>query len=147
MKNLEDLEKKINSELNTKINNTEIKHDQIYISINSEDLIDTIMLLKTNEYTKFRQLIDITAVDYPENNQRFKLVYLLLSHENNLRIIIYFKSLSPSQLFQKGFSSPGRYILIVTRGITIFCGCSSVVERQLPKLNAASSNLVIRLPN
>ena len=37
--------------------------------------------------TKFRQLIDITVVDYPEN-KRFKLIYLLLSHENNLRIKI-----------------------------------------------------------
>ena len=33
MKNLEDLEKKINSELTTKINNTEIKHNQIYSDI------------------------------------------------------------------------------------------------------------------
>ena len=29
MNNLEDLEKKINSELTTKINNTEIKHNQL----------------------------------------------------------------------------------------------------------------------
>ena len=36
----------------------------------------------------FKQLIDITAVDYPENERRFKLVYLLLSHEFNLRINI-----------------------------------------------------------
>ena len=35
-------------------------------------------------------MIDITAVDYPENEKRFKLVYLLLSHENNQRIIIDF---------------------------------------------------------
>ena len=34
MKNLEDLEKKINSELTTKINKTEIKHNQLYIEIN-----------------------------------------------------------------------------------------------------------------
>ena len=33
-------------------------------------------------------MIDITAVDYPQNEKRFKIVYLLLSHENNLRIII-----------------------------------------------------------
>ena len=40
MKNLIDLEKKINSELTTKINKTEIKHDQIYIEIGKEDLIN-----------------------------------------------------------------------------------------------------------
>ena len=44
--------------------------------------------MKTNAKCKFKQLIDITAVDYPENEKRFKIVYLLLSHENNLRIII-----------------------------------------------------------
>ena len=81
MQKLEDLEKKINSELTTKIKDSKIKHDQIYISINSEDLLGTMLLLKTNNNTKFRQLIDITAVDYPENQKRFKLVYLLLSHE------------------------------------------------------------------
>ena len=90
MSKIEDLEKKINSELTTKIKESKIKHDQIYISINSEDLIDTIMLLKTNEYTKFRQLIDITAADYPENQKRFNLIYLLLSHELNKRIILNF---------------------------------------------------------
>ena len=37
---------------------------------------------------RFRQLIDITAVDYPGKEKRFKVVYLLLSHENNLRILI-----------------------------------------------------------
>ena len=90
MKSLEDLEKKINSELNTKINNTEIKHNQIYIEIDKEDIIDVALFLKTNHDSKFRQLIDITAVDYPENDRRFKLVYLLLSHELNSRIIIDF---------------------------------------------------------
>ncbi len=90
MSKIEDLEKKINSELTTKIKESKIKHDQIYISINSEDLIETIMLLKTNEYTKFRQLIDTTAVDYPENQKRFNLIYLLLSHELNKRIILNF---------------------------------------------------------
>ena len=40
MKNLIDLEKKINSELTTKINKTEIKHNQIYVEIDKEDLID-----------------------------------------------------------------------------------------------------------
>ena len=88
MINLFDLEKKINSELNTKINKTEIKHDQIYIEIDKEDLIDVVLFLKTNKDTKFRQLIDVTVVDYLEQTQRFKVVYLFLSHEFNQRIIL-----------------------------------------------------------
>ena len=88
MINLTDLEKKINSELTTKIKKTEIRHEQLYINIDSEDLIDVTLFIKSNENTKFRQLIDITAVDYPEKTQRFKVVYLFLSHEFNQRIIL-----------------------------------------------------------
>ena len=88
MKNLEDLEKFINSELASKINNSFINHDSIYLNIDHDELIDVVIFLKTNKETKFRQLIEITAVDYPENENRFKMVYLLLSHEYNKRIII-----------------------------------------------------------
>ena len=88
MINLTDLEKKINSELTTKINKSEIRHEQLYLYIDSEDLIDVTLFIKSNENTKFRQLIDVTVVDYPENPQRFKLVYLFLSHEFNQRIIL-----------------------------------------------------------
>tara|TARA_B100000131_G_scaffold264262_1_gene261443 strand:- start:1990 stop:2580 length:591 start_codon:yes stop_codon:yes gene_type:complete len=88
MSNLKDLEKKINSELTTKIKSTKIKHRQIYITINHEDLLYVVSQLKTNKNTKFRQLVDITAVDYPENQKRFKMVYLLLSHELNERILL-----------------------------------------------------------
>ena len=88
MINLIDLEKKINSELTTKINKTEIKHNQIYIEIDKDDLIEVTLFIKTNKNTKFRQLIDLTVVDYPEQAQRFKMVYLFLSHEFNQRIIL-----------------------------------------------------------
>tara|TARA_B100000780_G_scaffold17001_1_gene11132 strand:+ start:193 stop:801 length:609 start_codon:yes stop_codon:yes gene_type:complete len=88
MINLTDLEKKINSELTTKIKKSEIRHAQLYINIDSEDLIDVTLFIKSNENTKFRQLIDITIVDYPEMTKRFKVVYLFLSHEFNQRIIL-----------------------------------------------------------
>ena len=93
MNNLEDLEKKINSELNTKIKESKIKHNQLYLDIEIDDLIDVCTFVKTDKDTKFKQLIDITAVDYLQKKKRFKLVYLLLSHEFNQRLIIsYFIS-------------------------------------------------------
>ena len=88
MKNLIDLEKKINSDLATKINNSNIKHQQLYLNIQSKDLIDVVIFLKTNNETNFKQLIEITAADYPEKEKRFKMIYLLLSHEFNQRILI-----------------------------------------------------------
>ena len=89
MQNLDVIEKKINSELTTKIISSKIKHNQIYLSINDNDLLDVTLFLKTNSNTKFTQLIDITAVDYPENDRRFKIVYLFLSHEKNQRLVLY----------------------------------------------------------
>ena len=90
MDTLKDLEKIINSELSTKIKGSKIKHNQIYLNISDVDLIDVMLFLKTNKSTKFKQLIDITAVDYIEKEKRFKIVYLLLSHEFNHRIQVDF---------------------------------------------------------
>ena len=83
-----DLERAVNSGLTTTIKKSEINFDQLFIDVDIENLISTILFLKTNEKCKFKQLIDITAVDYPEKEKRFKIVYLLLSHEKNLRIVI-----------------------------------------------------------
>ena len=90
MNSLKDLEKLINSELSTKIKGSKIKHNQIYLNISDVDLIDVMLFLKTNKSTKFKQLIDITAVDYIDKEKRFKIVYLLLSHEFNHRIQVDF---------------------------------------------------------
>jgi len=86
--NHNDLEKIINSGLTTTVKKSEINFDQLFIDVEVEDIISTILFLKTNEKCKFKQLIDITAVDYPQREKRFKIIYLLLSHENNLRIVI-----------------------------------------------------------
>jgi len=83
-----DLERIVNSGLTTTVKRSQINFDQLFIDIDVEDVISTILFLKTNEKCKFKQLIDITAVDYPQREKRFKIIYLLLSHENNLRIVI-----------------------------------------------------------
>ena len=46
MINLTDLEKKINSDLQLKLKKSEIKHNQLYINIDSEDLIDVSLFIK-----------------------------------------------------------------------------------------------------
>jgi len=83
-----DLEKTVNSDLTTSIKTSEIIFNQLILEIDLENLYSSILYLKTNDKCKFKQLIDITAVDYPKNSKRFKIVYFLLSHENNLRIMI-----------------------------------------------------------
>ena len=88
---LQNLEKIINSELSSKIQSSSIKNEELLIEINQKDLIDVVQFLKLNENCKFKQLIDIAGVDYPENEKRFELIYLFLSHEHNLRIKLLIK--------------------------------------------------------
>ncbi len=85
---VKDLEKTVNSGLTTTVIKSQINFNQLFIEVDIDNLVSTLLFLKTNDKCRFKQLIDITAVDYPEKEKRFKMVYLLLSHENNLRIII-----------------------------------------------------------
>jgi NADH-quinone oxidoreductase subunit C len=85
---LKEIEQLVNSELASKIKKTSILFEELLIETADEDLVDVILFLKSHDKFKFRQLIDIAGVDYPEEDKRFNLVYLLLSHEKNLRIKI-----------------------------------------------------------
>ena len=91
LEKLKDLEKIINSEMASKIKKSSIDNDELLVEIDEKDLLDVIQFLKSKENCKFRQLIDIAGVDYPEEEKRFELVYLLLSHEHNNRIKISVK--------------------------------------------------------
>ena len=88
---LQNLEKLINSELSSKIVNSNISNQELLVEINETFLVDVVKFLKLNENCKFKQLIDIAGVDYPENEKRFQLIYLFLSHENNTRIKLIIK--------------------------------------------------------
>jgi NADH-quinone oxidoreductase subunit C len=83
---LTDLNQLLNSELTTKIKVSYIKNEELQINLEIINLYSTILFLKTDGKCKFKQLIDIVAVDYPGEEKRFRIYYLLLSHENNLRI-------------------------------------------------------------
>ena len=89
--NIKQLEKLVNAELTSKIQNSHIEFNELLVETNSENLIEVIQFLKINDECKFRQLIDIAGVDYPSEEKRFHLVYLFLSHEKNIRIKVSIK--------------------------------------------------------
>ena len=97
VENLKKIEKIINSELASKVQQSVIINEELTVEINVNDLIEVVQFLKSNDKCKFRQLIDIAGVDYPEKDKRFQLVYLFLSHENNIRIKILIK-FQPNEL-------------------------------------------------
>ena len=91
VKYLKKIEKIINSELSSKVQQSVIINEELTVEINVNNLIEVVQFLKSNDKCKFRQLIDIAGVDYPDKDKRFQLVYLFLSHENNIRIKIVIK--------------------------------------------------------
>ena len=91
VENLKKIEKIINSELASKVQQSVIINEELTVETHVNDLIEVVQFLKSNDKCKFRQLIDIAGVDYPEKDKRFQLVYLFLSHENNIRVKILIK--------------------------------------------------------
>ena len=89
--NLNKVEKLINSELSSKISGSEIKFGELLFKTSVSEITEVIKFLKLDNKFKFKQLIDIAAIDYPNEEKRFELVYLLLSVENNIRVKISIK--------------------------------------------------------
>ena len=89
--NLNKVEKLINSELSSKISGSEIKFGELLFKTSVSEITEVIKFLKLENKLRFKQLIDIAAIDYPNEEKRFELVYLLLSVENNIRVKISIK--------------------------------------------------------
>ena len=59
---------------------------EIELRVNPADVPQVLTLLRGDRQAAFNQLIDMTAVDYPERESRFDVVYQLLSMDNNMRM-------------------------------------------------------------
>ncbi len=64
----------------------EIIDGELEVRVDAADLISALTTLRDDRHAAFTQLIDLTAVDYPERHKRFDVVYLLLSMVNNMRL-------------------------------------------------------------
>ena len=74
-----------------KLNDVDLTHDNLILNCDVDNVIHNIDILKRSPEFKFRQLIDILGVDYPQQSKRFEVIYLFLSHENNFRISLKIK--------------------------------------------------------
>ena len=70
------------------INTLYIAFNELTLVVESTFIKTVLAFLKFDSNSQFKMLIDITAVDYPENNKRFEVVYFLLSLKYNTRIKI-----------------------------------------------------------
>ncbi|HEY2112597.1 MAG TPA: NADH-quinone oxidoreductase subunit C [Dongiaceae bacterium] len=65
---------------------SELIHGELILWTGTSSLIQLLRFLRDDPRCRFRTLIDICGVDYPERPQRFEVVYNLLSIHNNHRI-------------------------------------------------------------
>jgi NADH-quinone oxidoreductase subunit C len=70
------------------IESSEIKNDTVILHSSAENIVNLLTILRDDEQAMFKQLIDLTAVDYPERTKRFEVVYQLLSLKYNQRLCV-----------------------------------------------------------
>ncbi len=76
----------LSGKLGPKLLGFEVTHGELTIEVRRDRICDVINVLKDDERCRFGCLIDICGVDYPERQERFDVVYHLLSPWLNLRI-------------------------------------------------------------
>ncbi|WP_172299899.1 NADH-quinone oxidoreductase subunit C [Pseudoruegeria sp. HB172150] len=64
----------------------EVAYGELNVTVALSSLVTFVEFLKTDQTCRFSSLVDITAVDYPEREARFDLVYHFLSMYQNQRI-------------------------------------------------------------
>ena len=63
-----------------------VMHDELTLFTSHASIIKVLTFLRDDQNSQFKQLMDVTAVDYPDREQRFEVVYNLLSLKHNLRV-------------------------------------------------------------
>ncbi len=64
----------------------EIAKGELALWVRKEAVVRALRVLRDDDRTHFECLVDICGVDYPERDERFDIVYHLLSLKNNLRL-------------------------------------------------------------
>ncbi|PWC86710.1 NADH dehydrogenase [Azospirillum sp. TSH100] len=64
----------------------EVRLGELMVTVNRPAILAVLTALRDDPATRFEQLTDITAVDYPDRAERFEVVYQLLSYTHNRRM-------------------------------------------------------------
>lgn len=60
--------------------------DELALHVRRDSVVKVLTYLRDDQNCLFKQLMDVTAVDFPEREERFEVVYNLLSPKQNLRV-------------------------------------------------------------
>jgi NADH-quinone oxidoreductase subunit C len=68
------------------LKSAEVIHGELVLTVNMFQFLQVVTYLRDDANCLFTQLIDIAGVDYPAREQRFEVVYQLLSLKHNRRV-------------------------------------------------------------
>ncbi len=88
---LEDLGAHVARALENEVISTEIRLAELMVMVHGEQVVKVLTFLRDDALCQFKVLIDICGVDYPEREERFEVVYNLLSLRHNQRIRVKVK--------------------------------------------------------
>ena len=83
---LQALEARVKTLLGDRIEHSSIAFGQLTLTVHRETILDSIRALHDDPETRFVSFVDVCGVDYPEREERFEVVYHLLSPYKNTRI-------------------------------------------------------------
>ncbi|MBT3991352.1 MAG: NADH-quinone oxidoreductase subunit C [Rhodospirillaceae bacterium] len=84
--NLSDLGETIASQLGDVITSTEIINDELVLHAERSAIVKVLTFLRDDVNCQFKLLMELCGVDYPEREDRFEVVYCLLSMTQNHRV-------------------------------------------------------------
>jgi NADH-quinone oxidoreductase subunit C len=85
---LEELGAHLSSKLGAAVAAHTIARGELTLKVTREDIVRVLTVLRDDPACRFEVLIDICGVDFPERDNRFEVVYHLLSPRQNQRIRI-----------------------------------------------------------
>ena len=86
MQNLSVLEETIAREISGLVTSTEIIREELVLNVKRENIVKVLIFLRDDVNCQFKMLMELCGVDYPERENRFDIVYCLLSLTLNQRI-------------------------------------------------------------
>lgn len=83
---IQELKRSVEEHLGDDLVSAHVAHGELSITVATTDLPRALLWLRDDPNMLFKELVDICGVDYPEREQRFDVVYHLLSMHHNQRI-------------------------------------------------------------
>jgi NADH-quinone oxidoreductase subunit C len=97
--------------LSKEVLETAVEHDELIVVVRAAEIQRVLIFLRDDSNCLFKQLVDLCGVDFPQREQRFDVVYNLLSlrHNQRVRVKLWTDEATPVPSVTELFSAAGWY--------------------------------------